>query len=134
MEMTIAFPGGARVDAHFGQFTVVTDQPVSGGGEGSAPSPFLMFLASLGTCAGIYILNFCKSRSLSTEGLRIIQRMHTDQATGMVAQIDLEILAPPDFPEKYLPSLVKSAELCAVKKHIEKPPVFNVSAQTMETV
>lgn len=133
MEMFIDFPGGARVDAHFGNFTIQTDQLPEGGGTASAPTPFATFLASLGTCAGIYVLGFCKSRSLPTEGIRLIQRMHTDRATGMVTKIDIEIQVPPTFPEKYLPSLIRAAELCAVKKHIENPPAFEVTTQTFET-
>ncbi|RPI81474.1 MAG: osmotically inducible protein OsmC [Chloroflexi bacterium] len=132
MEMFIDFPGGARVDAHFGSFTIQTDQPIEGGGEASAPTPFATFLASLGTCAGIYVLGFCKSRSLPTEGIRLIQRTHTDRTTGMVTKIDIEIQVPPTFPEKYLPSLIRAAELCAVKKHIENPPAFEVTTQTVE--
>jgi ribosomal protein S12 methylthiotransferase accessory factor len=130
MEMMIDFPGGARVDAHFGPFTVKTDQAAAGGGGGSAPTPFEMFLSSIGTCAGIYVLGFCQKRSLPVEGIQIIQRIHRDPSTGMVAKIDLEIQAPPTFPEKYLSSLVRSAELCLVKKHLEQPPVFEVTART----
>ncbi len=132
MVMMIDFPGGARVDAHIGEFTVKTDQPPMGGGEGSAPTPFSLFLASLGTCAGIYVLGFCRQRGLPTEGIRLVQRMHNDPATGMVGKIEIEIQVPPAFPEKYLPSLVRSAELCAVKKHIENPPRFDVKAHITE--
>lgn len=127
MEMTIDFPGGDRVDAHFGPFSVKTDQAPKDGSPTSAPSPFLTFLASIGTCAGIYVLGFCRQRNLPTDGIRILQRMHTDPSTGMIEKIDLEIQVPPDFPEKYRPSLVRSAELCLVKKHLEKPPVFEVT-------
>jgi putative redox protein len=133
MEMMIDFPGGARVDAHFGPYTVATDQPPQGGGEASAPTPFALFLASMGTCAGIYVLGFCKQRGLPTDGIRILQRMHTDPVTGMVGQVDLEIQVPPDFPEKYRPSLVKSAELCAVKKHFEKPPTFEITTKEVQS-
>jgi ribosomal protein S12 methylthiotransferase accessory factor len=126
MEMVIDFPGGARVDAHFGPHTVNTDQPPMGGGEGSAPTPFAIFLSSIGTCAGIYVLGFCKKRGLSTEGIRIIQRVHNDPATRMISKVDLEIQVPPDFPEKYHDSLIRSADLCAVKKHLENPPQFEV--------
>ena len=126
MEMVIDFPGGARVDAHFGSYTVNTDQPPMGGGEGSAPTPFAVFLSSIGTCAGIYVLGFCKQRGLSTEGIRIVQRVHNDPATRMIGKVDLEIQVPPDFPAKYHESLVRSAELCAVKKHLENPPQFDV--------
>jgi ribosomal protein S12 methylthiotransferase accessory factor len=132
MEIIIDFPGGARVDAHFGQFTVKTDQSPAGGGEGSAPTPFALFLSSLGACAGIYALGFCRQRGLPTEGMRIVQRSHHDAETGMVSKIDIEIQVPPTFPEKYLPALIRSAELCAVKKHIEHPPKFEVTTKTVE--
>src|SRR5512135_3442053 len=104
MEMIIDFPGGSRVDAHFGKFSVATDQPP----VASAPTPFALFLASIGTCAGIYVLGFCQQRSLPTEGIRIIERTHSNPATGLVGKIDLEIQVPPTFPEKYLSSLIRS--------------------------
>jgi len=126
MEMIVDFPGGARVDAHFGPYTVATDQPPAGGGEGSAPTPFAIFLAAIGTCAGIYVLGFCQQRGLPTEGIRIVQRVHSDPMTGLAGEIDLEIQVPPEFPDKYYPSLVRSAELCKVKKTLEHPPKFNV--------
>jgi ribosomal protein S12 methylthiotransferase accessory factor len=126
MDMMVDFPGGDRVDAHFGPFSVLTDQPNKSGEPGSAPTPFSLFLASIATCAGIYVLGFCKQRNLPTEGMRLIQQAHRNQQTGMIERVDLEIQVPADFPEKYLPSLIRSAELCAVKKHLETPPVFNI--------
>ena len=132
MEMIIDFPGGARVDAHFDNFTVPTDQSPVGGGECSAPTPFATFLASIGTWAGIYVLGFCKQRGISTEGVQIIQRMHSNPITGTIGKIDLEIQVPEDFPEKYRSSLVRAAELCAVKKHFEQPPSFEVYTKEVE--
>jgi putative redox protein len=129
MEMIIDFPGGARVDAHFSDYTVATDQPPTGGGEGSAPTPFSVFLASIGTCAGIYVLGFCRQRQLPTEGIRVIQRPYRNPMTGMVEKIDLEIQVPPEFPEKYYDALIRAADQCAVKKHLENPPKFNVYTQ-----
>jgi len=126
MEMVIDFPGGAKVDAHFSGFTVKTDQPPMGGGEGSAPAPFGLFLASIGTCAGIYVLGFCKQRGLPVEGIKIIEKTESNPATGMVENIALEIQVPESFPAKYYDALIRSADQCAVKKHLEKPPKFNV--------
>jgi ribosomal protein S12 methylthiotransferase accessory factor len=127
MEMLIDFPGGSRVDAHFGPFTVPTDQPPAA----SAPTPFATFLASIGTCAGIYVLGFCQQRGLPTEGLRLIQRVHSNRLTGMVEKIDLEIQVPADFPAKYYEALIKSAELCAVKRHLENPPRFDITTKAV---
>ena len=126
MDMLIDFPGGNRVDAHFASFTVPTDQPPSA----TAPTPFEVFLASMGTCAGIYVLGFCRQRNLPTEGLRILQRIQTDQSTGMVMNVDLEIQVPPGFPEKYHEAVIQSARLCKVKKHLEHPPSFTITVKT----
>ncbi len=131
MEMTINFPGGLKVDANFGPMTVKTDQP-NQFGEAEAPTPFATFLASIGTCAGIYVLGFCKQRGLPTEGIQIVQRMHSNPFTGLVGKIDLEIQVPPEFPEKYHSALVRSADQCAVKKHFENPPKFDVFTRVTE--
>lgn len=128
MEMIIDFPGGSRVDAHFGKFTVATDQPPAA----SAPTPFALFLSSIGTCAGIYVLGFCQQRGLPTEGLRIIQRVHSNPANGMVQMIELEIQIPPGIPQKYHAALINSAELCKVKKTLEEPPPFEISIHEIE--
>lgn len=123
----VDFPGGARVDAHFGSFTVQTDQQIAAGGENSAPSPFEVFLASLATCAGFYVLGFCKIRGISHEGIRLIQRLERDAASKMVSKILLEIQLPKGFPEQYTAAVIRAAESCLVKKHLEKPPSFEIS-------
>lgn len=126
MEMTITFPGGARVDARFGSHTIKTDQPAHSGGQDSAPSPFALFLASIGTCAGIYVLGFCQRRGLPTEGIEIGERLDVNQATGMVSGIHLDIRVPETFPEKYHEALIRAASQCTVKKHLETPPQIDV--------
>ncbi len=128
MEMIIDFPGGSRVDAHFGKFTVATDQPP----VASAPTPFAVFLSAIGTCAGIYVLGFCQQRSIPTDGVRIVQRVYSNPMTHMVDKIDLEIQVPNNFPDKYRDSLIRSAELCAVKKHLETPPSFEITTTKVE--
>lgn len=64
--MEIIFPGGKKVNALYKGFTIETDQSKSDEGEASAPAPFDLFLASIGTCAGIYVIRFFEKRELST--------------------------------------------------------------------
>jgi ribosomal protein S12 methylthiotransferase accessory factor len=129
MDMLIDFPSGQKVDAHFGSFTIETDQPPSS----SAPTPFDVFLSSIGTCAGIYVLGFCRQRNLPTEGIHIIQHNHANMITGMMDKIDLEIQVPPAFPAQYYDALIRSAELCKVKKTLEHPPSIEVKTKVIET-
>lgn len=133
MEMIIDFPGGARVDAHFRGHSLPTDQLPEGGGENSAPMPFEVFLASIGTCAGIYILGFCRQRGISTEGVRIVQRHYANPTTGMMEKIGIEIQVPPTFPKQYYDALIRSADLCKVKKTLENPPKFEIFTKEIAT-
>lgn len=126
MEMKIVFPEKKKVCAEFDGFTVVTDQPVEDGGDGSAPAPFDLFLASLGTCAGFFISAFCQKRSISMEGIRVRQEAEWDNLKHLVSKITLEIELPAAFPEKYRDSLVNAVNLCTVKRHLQQPPQFDV--------
>lgn len=132
MEIKITFPGGKKVNAEMGSRTIPTDQPVSSGGEGSAPTPFDYFLSSLGTCAGIYVLSFCQQRQIDTEGLSLTQQMEfatAEDGKTRLAKVSIDITLPPGFPEKYRNAIVKTAELCTVKKVIMDPPEFAITAR-----
>jgi putative redox protein len=128
MEMVITFPGGKRVDAAFEGFTIRTDQSKENGGEGSAPEPFQLFLASLVTCAGIYVLGFCQKRDIPTDGISLVQRTEINSETKRYDNISIEIRLPSDFPDRYVDAVINSANLCAVKKHIITPPSFEITA------
>jgi ribosomal protein S12 methylthiotransferase accessory factor len=127
MDMVIDFPGGLKVDAHMGHMTIPTNQ------DGSDPAPFGLFLASIGTCAGIYVLQFCKQRGISPDGVRIVQRMSSNPLTRMIDRVELDIQVPPDFPDKYKNAVIRAADQCAVKKHLENPPTFDVRTSVVET-
>lgn len=133
MEIVVDFPGGVRVNAQFGPFTVATDQPPPGG-EGTAPSPFDVFLASLAACAGYFVLRFCQQRDISTEGLRVVQRTETDPETHMVSKIKIEIQLPSNFPDKYKDAVIRSADQCTVKRHLLRPPAFDIYTVTNDAV
>ncbi len=126
MVMKITFQGGKKVQAEYNGFTHRTDQPREEGGENSAPSPFDLFLASLGTCAGFYVLSFCQGRGIDTAEIELQQYVDWDSKTHRVAQMDIEILLPASFPEKYRAAVIQAAQLCTVKKHLENPPRFNL--------
>lgn len=126
-EMTVTLAGGKRVNAQYAGFEIATDQSRDNGGEASAPEPFDLFLASLATCAGAYVAGFCGKRDLPTDGIRLVQSWERN-AEGRLAAITLEVQLPPSFPERYRAAVVRAAELCAVKRVLERPPTMEVRA------
>ena len=133
-DIEITFPGGKRVDAQVGSYVVRTEQPVEAGGAGSAVAPFDLFLASLATCAGIYVLGFCQARNLPIEGIRLRQHVEVDPDSHLPSRIRLELGLPPSFPEKYRTAIVHAAAGCKVKKTIAAGPVIEVVLAPMASV
>jgi putative redox protein len=127
MNMKIKLEDNKKVDAHFDGFTVKTDQSVKVGGDGSAPAPYDYFLASIGTCTGIYIKGYCDTRGISSDGIEIEQGLVYDSVQRKIGQITLDIKLPDDFPEEHKETILRVAKSCAVKKTIENPPEFITS-------
>ena len=134
MFMEIFFDGGKKVNARYNGNIIKTDQPIEAGGNGSAPAPFDLFLASIGTCAGIYVKSFCDQRGIPTDEIKIIQAMDFDMNKRLISKVSLDIQLPPDFPEKYRDAVVNAANLCAVKKHLLDAPELVVSSSIHKEV
>lgn len=132
MSMKIRFTGNKRVTALYKGFEIETDQPVKEGGDGSAPEPFSLFLASMGTCAGIYVLYFCEERHIDTSGIRISLEFDRNEAKHLVEAVRIRLNLPPEFPKKYRAAVARAAELCTVKRNILDPPDFTVDAEIRE--
>jgi ribosomal protein S12 methylthiotransferase accessory factor len=128
-EIKVTFPGGYRVDGEYKGFVIKTDQPVDDGGEGTAPAPFDLFMASLATCAGYYVLAFCKEREIATENSGVVMRMEKDPETKMIGKIAIEIHLPAEFPEKYKNAIIRAVDHCTVKAHMMRPPAFEIEAK-----
>ena len=127
MDMVVTFPGSKRVDALYKGFTIKTDQPKTGGGDGSAPAPFDLFLSSIGTCAGLYVLSFLQKRNIPSDYTQLILRTERNSETHMIGKIAIDINLPGNFPEKYKSAVKSAADLCSVKKHLLNAPAFDIN-------
>jgi putative redox protein len=127
-ELVITLPRRRRVDVTVGNHVLHTDQPISNGGDDTAPAPFDIFLASLGACAGIFVQGFCAARRIPYEDVRIFERPDYDDR-GMLRAVSLEISLPEDFPEQYREPLLRAVDSCSVKRAIAMQP--EITARTV---
>jgi len=128
--MKIRFPGGLKVDVLYRDMVIPTDQPVREGGEGTAPSPFDLFLASLAACAGYYTLAFCKEREIPLDDVGVSMTAARGEESKMIDEVKITLDIPASFPERYRPALVKAVDQCTVKKHILRAPRFEIVTRT----
>lgn len=132
VDIRVSFPGGKRVDADLGSRVIHTDQPPTQGGGATAPGPFELFLASLATCAGFYVLSFCQARGIPTDGVELVQHHRFDEITHRLSRVELTITLPPTFPEKSRSAVVQAAAGCKVKKLLMTPPEVIVTVRETE--
>jgi uncharacterized OsmC-like protein len=126
LTINVLFPGGKKIDAKIGEVLIKTDQPVAAGGEGSAPEPFQLFLASIATCAGIYASGFCKTRDIDSQGMALQMICEYNHEAKRFTKMKLALQLPPGFPDKYRDGIVRAMDLCTVKRHIINPPEFEI--------
>jgi ribosomal protein S12 methylthiotransferase accessory factor len=124
----VYFPGGKKIDAQIGNFVVHTDQSLANGGGETDPEPFQLFLASIATCAGIYALEFCQAREISSEGMALTMSCEWDEKQQGIKKLHIDLKVPPGFPDRYKKAVTRVMDLCSVKKHIIHPPEFVITA------
>ncbi len=124
--MNISFPAGVQVKANHNGFEIITDQPEKNGGGNNAPSPFDLFLVSLGTCAGFFALRFCQQRELATDDMSLSLTSEINPETKKLERVEITLNLPQDFPEKYRNAIVRATDQCTVKKALMEPPDIDV--------
>lgn len=128
-QIKVSFPGGMKVNAEYKGFILKTDQPPYAGGDGSAPAPFDLFLGSIATCAGYYVLAFCQKRGIPTDRASLTMSTQKNPEKRMIEKVLLELHLPEEFPEKYTQAIIRSVDTCSVKAHIQKAPAFEVKVR-----
>lgn len=125
--MIISFPGNKKVNVNYKNFIIKTDQPLEKGGNNTNPDPFSLFISSIGACTGFYILSFCNERNIPIDDIELILRTNKNNQNNMIEEINIDIMTKKSFPDKYVKSIIKVANLCTVKKHLESQPKINIS-------
>ncbi len=122
--MRVFFPGGKRISAEYKDHIIQTDQSIKSGGENLHPSPFDLFKASLGTCMGAYVMEFCLERQIPLDCISINYEFIGE---SVIEEVKSTIVVDERFPAKYFKAVVKATESCKVKKQLLKPPKFTTT-------
>ncbi|MGB5450988.1 MAG: OsmC family protein [Sedimenticolaceae bacterium] len=126
MDLKVKLEGGKRVSTQIGDHQIMTDQPAKHGGGNSAPAPYDLFVASIGTCAGFYVQSYCQSKGIDSTGIDITLTLKRDPETKKISGFVTTIHVPEGLPKKLHSALKRVAEQCAVTKTIMDNPEFIV--------
>ena len=74
------------------------------------------------------MLAFMKQHGIDPAGSGITLNTEADPAKGMIGKISFDLQLPDWFPEKCEQAVVRAVDQCTVRRHIQDPPTFAVSA------
>lgn len=110
--ITVTHQGGKRFAAQVRSHSIITDQPERAGGEDAGVTPLELLSASLGSCVALYVQQFCESRDIATEGLRV-EISHTSASNpGRIGAFAVRVVLPGEIPERYAEMLERVAASC----------------------
>jgi uncharacterized OsmC-like protein len=125
--MLIEYAGGMKLVAHHRGFQVVTDQTEKDGGDDTAMTPTELFIAALGTCSGVYALNFAKRHNIPVAGMKIEADYTYAERPRRVGSVRIRISLPQPVAEQLRVGLQRAAEQCLVHNSLRQPPEVSIS-------
>jgi putative redox protein len=133
-EVLVDHLGGVQFEVKARNHTIICDQLVENGGcdEGLTPPEFL--LASLGTCAGYYAVQYLKARNLPVEGLRIRTTADKAKAPARLTDFHIEIEYPNELDERHREGIVRAVHACLIHNTLLSPPQIDVEVTAPVTV
>ncbi|MEJ2504126.1 MAG: OsmC family protein, partial [Gemmatimonadota bacterium] len=81
-------------------------------GNDEGPMPLELLGASVGTCVALYVQQFCESRGLPYEGMRVEVRQIGAQGPSRVGRFDVRIVLKEDVPPQQAVLLERVARSC----------------------
>jgi putative redox protein len=130
MKMEVDLQQGFLFKAVCGGQEVFTDQRAAEGGTDKAMTPAELFVASLGTCIGVYAVRFCKRHNLPTEGMKVFLDWTVVKDPWRIGSIKTELHYPHPIAEEMKKGMLRMAEACFVHETILHPPQIVVELKT----
>jgi len=76
------------------------------------------------------VVYFCQERGNDTSQIKLTLQFDRNETKHLVEAVRTHIDLPPGLAKKYKSAVIKSAELCTVKRNIVDPPRISVTADT----
>jgi putative redox protein len=126
MKVTVERLGQVSFTVQTRNHLILCDQPKENSGSDKAMTPPELFLASLGTCVGYYVVQFCEARNLDAGDLNIQVDGEILPNPGRIGRIAIRIRLPFELEEEKIKALIRAATHCTIHNTLMHPPDVRV--------
>jgi putative redox protein len=134
MEVVVEHLGAVQFEIKTRQHTIIADQPVDSGGDDEGMTPPELLLASLGSCAAFYAVDYLKRHHILPEGVRT--RVTADKVKGpfRLDNFKIELEIPRELSEEQLKGLHDAVHRCLIHNTLLHPPTIALAVHTAVAV
>lgn len=123
MELTVQHVGDVRFEIAVRGHRLICDQPVENAGADAGMSPPEFLLASLGTCAGYYAVQYLKTRGLPLDGVSVRVSAAKELKPARMENFRIQVITPP-LDERHREGVLRAVKQCLVHNTLLNPPVI----------
>jgi uncharacterized OsmC-like protein len=120
---------GLSFAAQIREHRVMTDQSIRVGGEDSAPSPMELVSAALGSCVALYVHQFCASRGLRHEGMRVEVTPRHVANPNRIGELSVGVFLPGALSPHTMEMLERVVRSCPVHNTLVHGAAVSVSIE-----
>ena len=132
MEVKITHLDKVKFAIHSRSHSIICDQPTENGGEDSGMTPPELLLASLGSCAAFYAVQYLRTRNLVQTGVEVTVTAEKLKQPARVGNFRVHVVCPVSLTEEQTEGLMHSVHHCLVHNTLLTPPEIAIELTTKE--
>jgi putative redox protein len=126
MEVKVSHLDGVRFNIQARAHTVVCDQPTENGGQDAGMTPPELMLASLGSCAAFYAVQYLKTRNLADSGVEVSVTAEKLKPPARLGNFRIQVACPVPLNEAQRDGLMRSVHSCLIHNTLLSPPQIEI--------
>jgi uncharacterized OsmC-like protein len=131
MEVKVSHVDGVRFAIQARSHIVTSDQPLENGGEDSGMTPPEFLLASLGSCAAYYAVEYLRTRHLAETGVEVSVTAEKLLKPARLGNFGIHVLSPVELTPEHNEGLIRAIERCLVHNTLLLPPEIKIDVTSI---
>ena len=132
MEIKVTHLDQVRFAIQARNHTIVCDQPVDNGGQDGGMTPPEFLLASLGSCAAFYAVQYLKTRKLGGEGVEVTVTAEKIKPPARLTNFVIRVSAPVELSPEHMEGLNRAIHACLVHNTLLHTPQISIELAVSE--
>lgn len=134
MEVKVTQSQGVRFIVAAREHTLLCDQPADNGGTDQGMTPPELMLASLGTCAAFYAVQYLKARNLADAGVEVRVTAEKLKPPARLGNFQIHVSSPVPLTPEQEQGMTNAVHKCLIHNTLLNPPQIDITLHLPQTV